>query len=431
MSRRDTPLSRRLRGVAEGVRRRGERFAAALSHTFSRENMAALFSARSFKEGGISAMSCVLVLGIAAGAVALAEALPSTYTAIDISRDQTTSISDDTEEYLSELDCDVEVYLIAEEGSEDEYVERMLDQYAQASDRVTVEQVDPALHLTFTDQYTSEDVADGSIVVVDDASRVVSSSDLYTLNYSTFSYEFAGESAITSAIIALTSENLPVVYVTSGHDEASLPSGTTSSLETTEGVVMDDNAGYTIAGYPYYLLPAINSCEITSDLSGANVYVLFPLAHGISEIDSYRSTLDIQSLLVTSSSAYVKTDIENSDTLAQEDGDIAGQTAVGMTVSEEVGDDQTRVVWYSTEQFLADEIDYQVGGYNTTLFIDSLSWLAGAEDISTGLSSKGYGMSLITVDDASAGMLSAVFVGIVPGIALVVGLMIWRSRKAR
>lgn len=214
MSRRDTPLSRRLRGVAEGVRRRGERFAAALSHTFSRENMAALFSARSFKEGGISAMSCVLVLGIAAGAVALVEALPSTYTAIDISRDQTTSISDDTAEYLSGLDCDVEVYLIAEEGSEDEYVERMLDQYAQASDRVTVEQVDPALHPTFTDQYTSEDVADGSIiVVVDDASRVVSSSDLYKLNYSTFSYEFAGESAITSAIIALTSEDLPVVYV--------------------------------------------------------------------------------------------------------------------------------------------------------------------------------------------------------------------------
>lgn len=159
--------------------------------------------------------------------------------------------------------------------------------------------------------------------------------------------------------------------------------------------------------------------------------MLFPLAHGITEIDSYRSTLDIQSLLVTSSSAYVKTDIENSDTLEQEDGDVAGQTAVGMAVSEEVGDDQTRVVWYSTEQFLVDEIDYQVGGYNTTLFIDSLSWLAGAEDISTGLSSKGYGMSLITVDDASAGMLSAVFVGIVPGIALVAGLMIWRSRKAR
>ena len=153
------------------MRRRGERFAAALSHTFSRENMAALFSARSFKEGGISAMSCVPVLGIAAGSVALVEALPSTYTAIDISRDQTTSISGDTAEHLSELDCDVEVYLVAEEGSEDEYVERMLDQYAQASDRVTVEQVDPALHPTFTDQYTSEDVADGSIIVVDDASN--------------------------------------------------------------------------------------------------------------------------------------------------------------------------------------------------------------------------------------------------------------------
>lgn len=339
---------------------------------------------------------------------------------------------------------------------------------------MAVEQVDPALHPTFTDQYTTDEVADGSLIIVcGDESRVVTSSELYSINYSTYSYEFAGESAITGAITALTSEDLPRVYVLSGHGETDLPTSATSTLETAsyeietlslvaseevpedadavimyaptsdltddehdrllsyledggsfmlvtgytftaesmpnvadimnaygmqaaEGVVMEQDLGYTIAGYPYYLLPAINSTEAVGDLATENVYVLFPLAHGIETIDQYRSTLTVEALLSTSSSAYLKTDIDNAQTLEYEDGDISGQTAVGMAAYEDTDDgEQTRVVWYSTDQFLADEVNMQVGGYNSTLFVNSLTWLTGVENPTAFIASNGYGTSYL------------------------------------
>lgn len=497
-------------GLKDRARRRVERMRRSIAFTFSAEHMRALFTARSFKAGGFSAMSSVLAIAIAVLAVVVCESLPSAYTTIDISRDQTTSISDDTRDYLSGLDEDIEIYLIAEEGEQDEYLELLLDDYASASEHVAVEQVDPALHPTFTDQYTTDEVADGCLIIVcGDESRVVTSSELYSINYSTYSYEFAGESAITGAITALTSENLPRIYVLSGHGETDLPTSATSTLETAnyeietlslvaseevpedadavimyaptsdltddehdrllgyledggsfmlvtgytftaesmpnvadvmnaygmqaaEGVVMEQNLGYTIAGYPYYLLPAINSTEAVGDLATENVYVLFPLAHGIETIDQYRSTLTVEALLSTSSSAYLKTDIDNAQTLEYEDGDISGQAAVGMAAYEDTDDgEQTRVVWYSTDQFLADEVNMQVGGYNSTLFVNSLTWLTGVENPTASIASKGYGTSYLVVADSSANILSVLLIGVVPASVLVCGLVIWRKRRMR
>ena len=117
MSRKDhRPQAKRAGGLAERIRSRLARARRGISYTFSAEHLRELFCARSFKAGGYTAVSCVLVIAIAAVAVVVAESLPSTYTAIDISRDQTTSISDETRDYLADLDEDVEIYLMAEEG---------------------------------------------------------------------------------------------------------------------------------------------------------------------------------------------------------------------------------------------------------------------------------------------------------------------------
>ena len=510
MSEKRTPRAEKRSGVGDRVRGRIQHMRRSVSYTFSAEHLRELFSARSFKAGGYTAVSCLMAIAIAAVAVVVVEALPSTCTTIDISRDQTTSISDETRSYLDGLEDDVEIYLIAEEGAQDEYLELLLDDYAASSDHVKVDQVDPTLHPTFTDQYTSSDVAEGSLIVVcGDESRVLTSSELYSINYATYSYEFAGESAITGAITALTSDDLPRVYLLSGHGEASLPQTVSSTLdasnyeteelslvsseevpedadavimyapesdltdeehdrllayledggsfmlvtsytytaetmpnladvmdaygmEAAEGVVMEGDLGYTIAGYPYYLLPEINSADATAELAGENVYVLFPLAHGIQTIDRYRSSLTVTSLLDTSSSAYIKTDIDNAETLEYEGGDVSGQTSVGMAATEDVGDDrQTKVVWYSTDQFLADEVDLRVGGYNSALFVDSLTWLTGIENPTASIASKGYGTSYLTVADSTASMLSVLFIGIVPATVLVAGLIIWRKRRMR
>lgn len=501
------PTPRSIAGAASGGIRKA---VASVKRTFSKENVRSLFTSRSFKSGGFTTVSCLIAFAVAIVAVVAVESLPAAYTKIDISESQITSISDETQEYLANLAGDITINVIVEDGEEDEYLEVLLEKYRDASDRVTVVKKDPVLYPTFASQYTSDELSDNSLIITyGDDYRVVDGSELYTANMSTYSYEFGGESAITSAITALTSEDLPRVYLLTGHGEADLPTDAASSvesanidtaelnllsegsvpddadavvvyapasdlsqeekdalasyleaggsfmlvtdyddidmpnlydlmnsygLEPVSGVVLEGDADYRMAGYPYYLLPEIGTHDITESIVGANSYVIFPLAHGIQEIDQYRSSLTVTPLLSTTSSAYVKTDAANAETLEQETGDIAGQTMVGAAVTEPVegsDDEEARVVWYSTSQFLNDQLDARVGGNNTTLFVSSLAWLGDADVSTATLTSKGLGTSTLTVDAGSASVLSVFFIGIVPLFFLIVGFNIWRTRKAR
>ena len=146
---------------------------------------------------------------------------------------------------------------------------------------------------------------------------------------------------------------------------------------------------------------------------------------------SYRSSLTITPLLSTSTSAYVKADAYNAETLAKEDGDVSGSTMVGAAVTEAVGDEEeTRVVWFSSSQFLDTSLDKQVGGNNSKLVVNALAWLADTEDAATiAVASKGLGTTMITIDSSSASVVSAFVVGVVPLFFLICGFVVWRSRR--
>lgn len=485
----------------------GKKFTQALRHSFSKENLKALFTQRSFKAGGYTALSCVVVIVLAALLVTVVDSLPASYTTYDISADQTTSISEETQELLDELEEDLTIYYICEEGSEDSLVELLLGQYASA-DHVELITRDPVLYPTFTSQYTSDTLDDNSLIITyGEDYQVVSYSSFYTLNSSTYSYEFAGESAITSAIASLVSEDLPLVYILVGHGEE-VSSTVTSSLESVnmesaelnllsegsvpedadavlivsptsdlseaeaealeeylaeggrlmlltdyntgcgtgempnldnllnsygvegvEGVVLDET--YSLNGYPYYLLPTIGEHDATGSLSEENTYVIMPLAHAIEEIDQYRSTLEITSLLTTSSSSYIKTNVDEAQTLSQEEGDIEGEATIGVAISEEVDDTETRIVWFSTSLLLDSSLDSMVNGNNTQLFINSLAWLTDSDTALISIDSKSTGSSYLVIDTASASLISLFVVGVVPLAILAVGFVIWRSRRAR
>lgn len=196
------------------------------------------------------------------------------------------------------------------------------------------------------------------------------------------------------------------------------------------------------------------SRDQTTSISDEGGYVLVPLAHGIRELDQYRSSLQITSLLTTSDTAYVKTDAANAETLEREEGDVARQTALGVAISEAVegtagagkgggsegaagsgssegggGGAETRVVWFSSSSFLDPTVDLRVGGTNSELFVSALAWL-GHSDISTStLASRGLGTSTLTIDSSVASALSVLEVGIVPAAFLATGFWIWRARR--
>lgn len=104
-----------------------------------------------------------------------------------------------------------------------------------------------------------------------------------------------------------------------------------------DGIVVEQDMNYCLRGYTHYLLPEIESHEITDPLTEGRLYALMPLAHGIRRLDAYRSSLTVTDLLTTTDSAYSKLDPYNATTLEKEDGDVEGPISVAVAVSEHGG----------------------------------------------------------------------------------------------
>ena len=81
---------------------------------------------------------------------------------------------------------------------------------------------------------------------------------------------------------------------------------------------------------PYYLIPTINQTEVTEDLADGSAYVLMAAAAGMTVSEELREGLTVTEVLTSSSSSYVKTDVENMTTYEKESQDIDGPFALGI-----------------------------------------------------------------------------------------------------
>lgn len=154
--------------------------------------------------------------------------LPSKFREIDLSSQKLYTIGEQTEKMLKKLDKDVQIYFVAQDGTESSDIEKLLERYEEGSKHVQVEQKDPAVNPTFVLQYTSDNISNNSVIVVcGDKSKVIDYTDMYetTINYSTYSQQvtgFDGEAQLTSALNYVVSEDMPVLYTLEGHEEASM-----------------------------------------------------------------------------------------------------------------------------------------------------------------------------------------------------------------
>lgn len=189
------------------------------------------------RKGSYSLVITLIAIAIIVAVNLVVNEIPSQYTEIDVSEQKLYTISDETEEMLSNLEEDVTLYFITQDDNKDGTVEKLLQRYEDASSHIKVQQIDPILHPNFTDEYTSNDVTENSIIVVSgDKNQLVDYSSMYETQLSSYgmSYEtsgFDGEGQITSAISYVTSENLPILYNIEGHGEASLSSSFEEAIE--------------------------------------------------------------------------------------------------------------------------------------------------------------------------------------------------------
>ena len=466
---------------------------------------------KTLKNGSYSVILSVIFVVIIVVVNLIVDAFPSTYTEIDVSDQQLFSIGDQTKDFLKELDKDVTIYQIAQSGSEDEVVSKLLKKYEEASDHIKVETKDPVVNPKFTSEYTDEEVSSNSLIVVcEDRSKVVDYNNIYesSMDYNTYSYTtsgFDGEGQITSAISYVTSDNLPVLYTLDGHGEKSLDSTLQEDIEKAnmeikslnllteesvpedadclminspstdiseeerdaiieylenggkamifsdytegsmdnfdavlenygvervDGIVIEGDAQHYAMQMPYYLLPDVSSAEAVSDFSSQGYFVLAPYAQGIRQLDNVRDTLTIESLLTTSDEAYSKTDL-NTETLEKTDEDIDGPFDIGVSITEKVDDDKTtQIVYYSTANLMDSQINQMVAGGNEQMITESLNWMCSTDETSTiSIPSKSLEVSYLTVTAYDAAYWKICVMGLIPGVFLVVGFVVWLKRR--
>ena len=157
------------------------------------------------------------------------------FTRADWTTTQIYSLSEKTENILSDLDDDIRVVVfMTPQTSMFDQVQELLERYKAVSDKITVEHIDPEREPLKTTQLAEKygvQVADTVVFIYEDRTKYVTSDQMAEMDYSGMQYgqgptmrSFKGEEQFTSAILSLVAPDVPKIYFVTGHGEAALGS---------------------------------------------------------------------------------------------------------------------------------------------------------------------------------------------------------------
>lgn len=430
----------------------------------------------------------------------------------DLTKDKMFSLSEQTQNIVSALDKEVNIYPVYTKGYENTQFMEMLDKYKSLSDKIKIEAKDPNLNPAFIKKYTenNETISSGSIIVESgDRFKVLTPYDLvdYQFNAQIYDYQATGialEPKVTGAIQYVTTDDLPIIYLLEGHSEPSLNESALTSLTNenytvrslnilTAGKIPEDTdmllinppardysqeeadiineyltkggkaifnlalysmplpnyekvlANYgvrpqnmlilegdrnnSLPGNPLYLIPNLDSHEITNPISDDKMLVILPVTQAIEELAQKNDSTKITPLLTTSKSSYAKRNI-NSQTVEKEADDIDGPFNLAVLIEDSWFNDsesyQSKIIVISSTNLL----DFNAGipTANMDFFMNSVNYLVDRQD-SVAIRSKSLAMERLTLTANQGLILSAVSVIVIPAIIIVIGVVIWLRRR--
>lgn len=198
-------------------------------------------------------------------------------------------------------------------------------------------------------------------------------------------------------------------------------------LSRVEGLVVEGDAGHSLYGYDYYLLPDYGTPSESTALDGVDAAspVLLRMAQGIrqEEVDDVLS----EALLTTSDVAYSKTAGYEMETTDREEGDLDGP----FTLAAYAVNDRTNaeVIWVGCG-YVDDESLYSAASGNRTFLLGCAASLTG-QSSSILIESKALEADRLTIPSGTASTLGLVFVILLPAALLVTGAAVTIARRRR
>lgn len=134
---------------------------------------------------------------------------------LDFTTNNLYSLSEETKNRLKNLEDEITIQLI--NMGDYSYVIEYANKYKNASDKVIVEEIDDLS--SRVDLQTKYNInSEGNLIVVKcgEKEKTITTSDLYTYDYTTYQSIDTTEEAITNAIMEVTIDEKPQIYVLSG-----------------------------------------------------------------------------------------------------------------------------------------------------------------------------------------------------------------------
>lgn len=205
----------------------------------------------------------------------------------------------------------------------------------------------------------------------------------------------------------------------------------TYGLNPQTGIVVEGNANYYVANYPYYLLPDMHEHEITESMIESGQRVIIPLTQSAMPDTELPAGVSMSLLLSTSDAAYSKADGFDMTTTEREAGDMTGQFILGIEAEKTESDSkESALVWYPSAYILEDSVNTSVSGGNLQLLLNSIAWLTGSASSATS-QAKHLGGGTLVIPSGTANSISIILMVIIPAAFLVSGVITLTKRKHR
>lgn len=465
------------------------------------------FTSRQFQSGAYSTFITVLVIAIV---VVINMMFSKLDLSTDLSQGSLFTLSKDTKEVLKNNKKKITLNYMVTSGNEMDYIENVLDQYAKASDKISVKKVDPVVNPAFASKNNiTDEISVNDVIVVNEESgsaKYVSASDMYYSessgygSYSQGNYYLDVEGQITSAIQGVLAESKTKMYVVSGHGEQGIAETITSAygklnidtenielltaqsipedcdilyfngpttdltenekdivldylknggdavinmqysdqvseqpnmeaileyygIQSTQGMVCETTGNYYY--YPNWIVPSLGSSEIVSKLSG---YFIVPSAIRLDTMSEIRSSLKLEELLTTSEGSYLKLD-PSSGSAEKESGDIDGPFAAGISATESVGEEETKLVVFASAETFTEQYVSTGNLENGELIKAAVGTMLQTDIEKVAIDAKSLDYSYISLTIPAQLIWAAVLIILLPLAILIFGFVIWMMRR--
>ncbi len=169
--------------------------------------------------------------------------------------------------------------------------------------------------------------------------------------------------------------------------------------------------------------------SINNSLKEGKYKVLCYCANGINVLELKKQGLEIEDVLTSSDTSYLKGEGNMSPNF--ESGDEKGPFAMATAVTDSTYTDKshkTKLMVIGCFYMLYPDADAVVNGANSTFLVNSLNWLNDAQD-NVYIAPKSLANEKIVIDAGTADKIKILAWGIIPGIIFIVGFIVCLKRR--